>query len=145
MSTSPAITGRCMCGKVTYTTDEGTAPVMTALCHCEDCRRSSGSAFSVNVVVPKTAFHIEGETLKTFATTGTDSGLPRERLFCSNCGSPLVTMITEMPDAAIIKAGTLDEHDWVEPALELWTDSGHAWVQADAERQKLPRGVPAPA
>ena len=136
------LTGHCLCGSVTYRADAD--PIFTALCHCDDCQRSSGSTFSTNVVVPRAALQVEGDTLGTFNTTGTDTGQPRERQFCTRCGSQLFTMLSEMPDVAIIKAGTLDDRSVVAPTMELWKTSGQAWVDAaNGDRQVMERGLPA--
>jgi hypothetical protein len=44
----PALTGRCLCGSVTYRlTGE---PMATVVCHCNHCQRQSGAAFSVNLI-----------------------------------------------------------------------------------------------
>jgi hypothetical protein len=134
----PKISGRCLCGAVSYHADA--EPVATALCHCEDCQRQSGSPFSINVVVPRDAFVVEGET-KAFETIGTESGKPRQRRFCATCGSPLITEIAEMPDVVVIKAGTLDDRSWLEPQLEVWARSKQPWVDGQAARQTLPTGL----
>ena len=47
----PQISGSCLCGAIKYTC-VGPA-VMTAMCHCTNCQKQSGSAFSINVIVPK--------------------------------------------------------------------------------------------
>ena len=45
------IVGGCLCGKVRYASTAD--PVMTAVCHCKDCQKQAGTAFSVIVAVPK--------------------------------------------------------------------------------------------
>ena len=55
------ITGRCLCGAVTYSVDAD--PVVQAACHCADCQRQTGSPFSVIVGVPRAALSVEGNTL----------------------------------------------------------------------------------
>jgi hypothetical protein len=134
----PKISGRCLCGAVSYHADA--EPVATALCHCEDCQRQSGSPFSLNVVVPRDAFVVEGE-MASYETIGTESGKPRQRRFCAGCGSPIVTEISEMPDVVVIKAGTLDDRSWLEPQLEVWSRSKQPWVDGGAGRHSLPTGL----
>ena len=56
---SKALTGGCLCGAVTYACEA--APLATAICHCEDCQRQTGTAFSVLVAVPAEALRIDGE------------------------------------------------------------------------------------
>jgi hypothetical protein len=124
--TSSQITGRCLCGNVTYTV-EGDA-VIHAACHCTDCQRQTGNPFSVVVGVPRDAFSVQGSTLSSYATIGTDHGGETERNFCSACGSPIFSAAAAMPEMVFIKAGTLDDASWVQPSVEVWTGSAQPWA-----------------
>jgi hypothetical protein len=53
-------------------------PLAIAVCHCRNCRRQSGSAFSVNVVVCADAMELTGE-LTTYEDRDTASGAPVTR------------------------------------------------------------------
>ncbi|HEX4109452.1 MAG TPA: GFA family protein [Solirubrobacteraceae bacterium] len=132
--------GQCLCGSLTYTCDAD--PMMTAICHCLDCQRQSGAAYSVNVVVAEDEFHLSGDTAKTYKTTGVESGAERERVFCANCGSPIFTRLHDMPGVLAVKAGTLLDHTEVAPEAELWTKRAHAWLQNDEERGLFETGLP---
>ncbi len=77
--------GSCLCGAVTYGCDA--EPVATAVCHCTECQKQTGSSFSVLVAVPRDALEVKGDTLASFTTVGTDTApgrvpsvLPRLRL-----------------------------------------------------------------
>ncbi len=116
----PAIEGRCLCGSISYTsTDE---PILVGICHCTDCRRQSGTAFSINVGVPAGGLTITG-TPKVYETMGTDRGEPARRHFCGDCGSPIISVLADADDIAFVKGGTLDDPSWIEPELELWEES----------------------
>ncbi|RWA04542.1 hypothetical protein EKO27_g10566 [Xylaria grammica] len=116
-------TGSCMCGDIRYHyTGE---PAVTALCHCVDCQKWTGGAFTSNAVVPRTAFSVtqgmcitHGSTLltvispilgtpKSYDAVGA-SGKINKHFFCSNCGSSLYTELEVMPDVTCVKAGGLD-------------------------------------
>jgi hypothetical protein len=127
-------TGHCLCGAISYRF-EG-EPIVVAICHCDDCQRHSGAAYSVNLVVPRAALEIEG-TPKVNETTGTESGNKRERLFCGDCGSPVFTMLAEQPDIAIVKAGTLDDRSGFAPTVEVWCRNAHEWVSPDPARARF--------
>ncbi len=135
------IKGSCLCGNVTYSSDAD--PIAMANCHCADCQKQTGSAFSTVVVVPKAAFQIEGDTLSSFTTTGDETGKPTARHFCTACGSPVVTYSEAVPDMAIIKAGTLEDASWVEPQIDVWTDSAQPWATEGSERASFPRALSA--
>ena len=49
-------TGGCQCGKIRYEITE--APQLVYTCHCTDCQRITGSAFSLRVALPQAAFRL---------------------------------------------------------------------------------------
>jgi len=132
------LTGRCLCGGVTYSADA--EPVIQAVCHCKDCQRQTANPFSVVVGVPRDAFSVEGDTLASFTTTSTDLGADTQRHFCSACGSPLFTLTAVVPDLVIIKAGSLDDFSWFEPAIEIWTSSAQPWSPHFEQAAQMERG-----
>ncbi|KAI0817071.1 DUF636 domain-containing protein [Xylaria sp. FL0064] len=115
--------GSCMCGAIRYQfTGE---PAVTALCHCVDCQKWTGSAFTSNAVVPRTAFSVtQGTDIASQASQSSQvlpalgtpssydvkgaSGKINKHFFCSTCGSSLYTELEVMPDMTCVKAGGLD-------------------------------------
>lgn len=118
------VTGGCLCGQVRYESDE--EPAIQAICHCPDCQKQSGGAFSVNVLVPTKSITFEGVSLAQYIVPG-DSGTPVTRNFCNNCGSPLSTELDAFGNLAAIKAGTLDDSSWVKPEVQIWCDTAKGW------------------
>jgi hypothetical protein len=114
-------------------------PVFTAVCHCRNCQKQAGTAFSLVVAIPKSALVVTGET-KTFHDTG-DSGQPVERRFCPECGSPIVSEVAVMPEIAFIKSGTLDDTRWLSPTMEVYCASAQAWVGLAGDMQRF-AGMP---
>jgi hypothetical protein len=137
-ATPKGISGRCLCGSVSYRAEA--EPVVQAVCHCTDCQRQSGTAFSVVVGVPRAALTIQGSTLASFITTGEQHATETQRQFCSACGSPIVSFAEGMPDVAFLKAGTLDDASWLEPAVEVWTRSAQPWSPHFEQTTRLERG-----
>ncbi|QRY77818.1 GFA family protein [Pseudomonas sp. PDNC002] len=125
--------GTCLCGSVQYSSSQ--APTMTAVCHCSDCQKQSGSAFSVNVMIPAEGFQVNGLTLASYRVQG-GSGMQVRRFFCSHCGSPLYTEMAAMPGVLAVKAGTLRNSSTVTPNLHVWCASAQPWVAIDPS---LPR------
>jgi hypothetical protein len=119
-----AITGGCLCGQVRYSTEA--APRFQVACHCTNCQRQSGSAFSVNIGIPRAELAITG-TLKTYTDHG-DSGRAVLRSFCPECGSPILSEIALDPGLAIIKAGTLDDRSIIRPQRHIFAGSKQGWV-----------------
>ena len=107
---------------------------------CTDCQRQTGGPFSVIVGVARDALVVEGSTLASFSTVGTDHGGETQRSFCTACGSPLFSIAAVAPELAFIKAGTLDDPSWIEPAVEAWTTSAQPWSPHFEQAARLERG-----
>ncbi len=131
------ITGRCLCGRVKYTY-RGSIGVAN-YCHCEDCRRSTGSAFNIGVRLRVVDFRIISGDPKRFTKRG-DSGRELTRHFCPDCGSPLFTSAPEHPEHIYVKAGTLDDPTIVEPAHQNWVASAVSWSQIGPDLRSFSKG-----
>jgi hypothetical protein len=132
------VTGRCLCGSVTYSSDA--EPVVQAVCHCEDCQRQTGGPFTVVIGVPRDSLTVAGDSLASFKTVGADHGGETERSFCNLCGAPLFSFNPTLPDFALIKAGSLDDASWVQPAFEVWTSSAQPWSPHFENAAQIARG-----
>lgn len=124
------LTGHCLCKAVTYKVDVD-APLVTGYDHCDDCQRQTGSTYCMQIlpfgnivlkftrtkmltqsrlalvaVVPKDKLTINGP-VKTWTGTAA-SGNKVDRLFCSECGSPIAHDPSAAPEIIALKAGTLD-------------------------------------
>ncbi|KAI4849540.1 hypothetical protein E4T44_03287 [Aureobasidium sp. EXF-8845] len=122
--------GSCYCGKITFSY-EG-KPANSAICHCTDCRKISGSAFSTNIIVPTSSFSLTSGTPKKYSATA-DSGRKVTTVFCDNCGSSLWRE-GDMGDAEgilVVRVGALDgreELDQSGPKNELYTCERAKWL-----------------
>jgi hypothetical protein len=93
MATDPPtrVTGGCLCNSITYALTG--PPIVRVLCHCTDCQKFSGSAFSSSLVFMENQISVSDPNshLKFYTNTKTDSGNPVLKGFCSNCGSSVLT------------------------------------------------------
>ena len=119
--TDITLSGRCLCGTVHY---EVTGNVLRFLhCHCERCRRASGTGHASNIILnPASVAWQAGESVirrfklpeaERFATT-----------FCATCGGPLPREFGEM---VVLPAGTLDTMPDLEPQSRIFWDSRAPW------------------
>ena len=128
-----AYQGRCLCGEVSYEVlDE---PQMAGICHCKNCQRQAGSAFSTLWGVARADFQLTGATPKCYVDADTSSGSAVERHFCGDCGSPIYSIVPGSPDTLFLKTGTLDDTGDFEPQFHVWCDSKQHWVD-------IPEGQP---
>jgi hypothetical protein len=130
--------GGCLCGAVRYTVNA--EPALVGICHCRDCQKFTGSAFSFLVAVPLAALEIEGD-LKTFAKPG-DSGQPITRRFCPECGSSIGEEAFTRPGLLLINGGTLDDPGVVTPTLEIYCSRELAWARLDCGTERFDVAAP---
>lgn len=99
-----SITGRCLCGDITYSI---TAEyVFAGNCHCVDCKRASGGGYAPTMFFPDTALSIIGD-VKFYSSPGR-SGKLVHRGFCPICGSQVFGKTDMMPGLTAVRAGSLD-------------------------------------
>jgi hypothetical protein len=115
--------GGCLCGAVRYTCDA--EPIMAGHCHCEDCRRSSGSGHSSHLAVPEAAFVMTGET-KAYVRPSA-SGNPVTRAFCPECGAPVFSKNPAMPGMLFLRASSLDDLEIFKPQMHVWAVRAASW------------------
>ena len=131
------ISGKCLCGSIEYKTDAD--PVFSIICHCDDCQRQTGTAFSMTVGVPKATVVFKNEDKLKEYVGESASGNPVRRKFCQDCGSPIISMIAMAPDMYMIKAGTLDDKSWLKPTHQFWCSTKQPWLELSDELEKHDR------
>src|SRR5207253_2651061 len=88
-------------------------PITMFNCHCRDCQRTSGGAFTPVVYVPAKAFKITKGSPRYYSTPSDMVG-HNKRGFCPECGSRLFGGETEHGQG--ITASSLDEPSLIDPA-----------------------------
>ncbi|MFD1340839.1 GFA family protein [Litorisediminicola beolgyonensis] len=112
-------TGQCLCGAVSFTASD--VPSRAGICHCEQCRRWTGSAL-IGVTVPRAgltwqgAEHIAEHVSSDWAKRG----------FCARCGSTLFFQFTggdpKWAEGTEIPVGLFDDPDGFEIKSEIFID-----------------------
>lgn len=126
------LTGGCRCGACRYTLAvEATPPVYC--CHCLDCQSWSGSAFSEQAVVREEALAVSGPIVDYIYDTR--SGARSHQRVCGVCHTRIFNSNTLRPGLALLRAGTLDGSDTVEPRAHIWVKRKQPWIA-------IPDGVP---
>lgn len=110
--------GKCLCGNVSYQCHSEPKAIFN--CHCEDCRRATGSVFGTNLFVPEAEVEISGE-VSSYSHIS-DSGSTMTKRFCSNCGSLLFGSNSAKPNVVSIRAGTVDQLALIKPQINLFMD-----------------------
>lgn len=117
--------GRCHCGAVRYEVSGN--PQHVALCHCNDCRKSSGAPMVAWAAFTEDQFKlVEGEPV-TFNSSGSAM-----RSFCPKCGTGLYYRNAEyLPGIVDIQSATLDNPDALPPGVHIQVAERLGWM-ADA-------------
>jgi len=113
--------GGCACGRVRYEAD-GT-PYNATICHCTDCRRSSGAPLVAWFSVPTAALRFTAGAPRRFASSAV-----AERGFCPDCGTSLTYQRHDLPEEIDITTASLDDPAQVPPQDHTWARSRLAWV-----------------
>ena len=109
-------TGGCLCGAVRYSVRG--EPVHVGRCHCADCRRESGSAFTIYAHWPVEQFEVRGEIVSY-----------EGRGFCPRCGSRLLDPPEPGDRLVEVRIGTLDDAPFgLKPETEVWVKRREAWI-----------------
>jgi hypothetical protein len=132
-------TGGCLCRKVRYRLDA--EPMAMRLCWCRQCQYFASGNATVNVVFPSDALRVEGE-LRDY-TSLADSGRRMHRRFCPDCGTHLFSEAEERPHLVIVRNGTLDNTQLLQPSATIWTGSAPEWAWID-ESLPMHAGQPPP-
>ena len=134
-----AMTGQCLCGAIQY--EIASAPGMMGVCHCKNCQRQAGSAFSTLAAVPKGELTFTAGEPALYRDSDTESGNEVERYFCGTCGSPIYSALGSQPDAVFLKTGTMDDTSGFAPQFNVWCDTKQNWVELDANLPAIARNT----
>lgn len=112
-------TGSCLCGSVNYKSDSD--PLVIQNCHCDQCRKATGSVYLTNLFIKEENFEITGEVNNY--THLSDAGNNMTKYFCPNCGSQVFGKNSGRPGIITIRAGTVNEKDIIKPIRNLFLKS----------------------
>ena len=121
--------GSCQCGEVRYTL-EG-EPLMTYACHCGDCQKRTGSAFSMGMIYPLAALALAGQLVEWERTSA--DGNTNTRYSCSQCGNIIYGIGGSSPDLIKLQPGPLDDTRDLEVDAHIWMKRAQKWVVLPAE------------
>jgi len=119
--------GGCLCGAVRYKCNA--EPMIAGHCHCDDCRKTSGTGHGSHLGVPQLALDVTGEL--RFYGAPTDSGNTVSRGFCPTCGSAIYSTNSGMAGMVFIRASSLDDPEVFKPQVVVYTKRAASWDKMD--------------
>ncbi|HEX3809067.1 MAG TPA: GFA family protein [Rhizomicrobium sp.] len=134
------IEGGCRCGKIRYRLKADRLPNAYA-CHCHYCQTWSGSAFSVNIVVPEGQIELTGEP-QLYERTSPESGRTSYQRGCATCFTRIFNTNSARPGLAVLRAGSLDNSDTVNVVAHIWTKRKMHGIAIPDGVPNWPEGAP---
>ncbi|KTE31403.1 MULTISPECIES: GFA family protein [unclassified Sphingopyxis] len=116
---------RCHCGDIELTCVG--EPRKISMCHCLECQRRTGSAFSIAVFYQREKVSVERGDPHSFERQSA-SGRPVKFHFCARCGSNLYWLPDRMPHLVGVAAGAFADPDFPMPDQSVWTRDKHGWL-----------------
>ena len=118
--------GSCFCTAVTVT---ASGPLRRpGNCHCGECRRLSGAAFTTWITAPREQVVIgNAEGLTLFAPTAN-----LQRAFCSRCGSHVFTADARLPKVYGFPAGLFEGEAIEAPGEDYFLEDKACWYRPSA-------------
>ena len=123
--TYPA-TGTCQCGKVHYRITQ--PPILTAVCYCTDCQKTSAGALSITMMLKREYFELLRGELAHFDRLA-DSGNTARCYFCPTCSNRIYHENPASNEVIRLKPGTLDDTSIIKPEMQVWMKSAQPWVK----------------
>lgn len=127
--------GSCLCGQVEFSVEGAIGPF--ELCHCNRCRKASGSAYVAALVTESHGFKLikGGDLIRSYDAEIINAPPPYTVYFCSVCGSHLPDPNPQGRNVDI-PAGLLDDEPSISPDKHIFTDHKASWDQLDKQLPK---------
>ena len=126
-------TASCRCGqlKATATGD----PVRVSVCHCLDCQKRTGSAFSAQARWPAEQVDDRRHSRRPGPISPTAAtGSPI--ISAPTAGRPSITVIEGKFDGLVaIPLGAFDDPYFLKPRFSVWEERKHDWVEILGRRR----------
>lgn len=119
----PAYSGRCLCGSITYHISG--SPVIVAQCHCDECRRLSGTGHTIGAMYAAESFFVDGPLGEFKYESSTGSQVTKG--FCKACGSPIFGRNTRIPDYVTVPLGTMDDAGGLKVQVVIFARDRKHW------------------
>lgn len=128
---SQDLSGRCLCGAVTW---RSSGPVLWAgHCHCDSCRRATAAPFTSFFGVPRDGVVWSGARGEYRSSKGAV-----QRSYCAACGTQMSYQYDGWPDETHLYAATMDQPARFRPEAHYHYGEKLDWVQITDDLPKHP-------
>ncbi len=116
------ITGRCLCGAITFTLDA--PPDWAGYCHCESCRRNCSAPVTAFLTGPASGFRWTGAIPASY-----ESSQGARRHFCATCGTPMAFEADHYPGEVHLYIASLDDPGAIRPREHVHHEERLPWFE----------------
>ena len=129
MAVGSAISGRCLCGKVTF--NARMAKSGAGVCHCGMCQRWAAGPF-LGVECARGSLEVSGGNhLGDYKSSAWAS-----RQFCTSCGSALFWR-SRVGGIDVVSAGALDDKSALQLTHEIFIEAKPAYYEFAGTRKRM--------
>lgn len=122
-------TATCRCGQ--FSAACAGEPVRISVCHCLNCQKRSGSAFSAQARWPDAQVTLTGERKAWHHVN--ESGRGATFYFCPECGGTLAYVIEALPGLTAVAIGAFADPNFPPPSFSMYESRKHKWVEITGE------------
>jgi hypothetical protein len=124
--------GHCLCGAIRFrmTAD----PLWVAYCHCQSCRRHTGSVAATFAGFAEQAVSFTEGTPKVF-----ESSPQVWRSFCGRCGSPISYRAARFPGEVHFYVGVMDRPEQYVPQAHVHHGEHIPWFETKDDLVRFER------
>lgn len=120
----------CQCGRLVIRCSG--EPAAVSLCHCLDCQRRTGSAFSIGAFFAREQVTV-AEGSSTRFRRGSHSGSDVTFHFCGVCGSTVWWEPERLASMVGVAVGAFADPDFPAPVQATWDKRRHRWLHLPDE------------
>jgi len=126
-----------VCGAIRY--EVTTKPIMMFNCHCRDCQRTTGSAFTPVVYVPAKPFKITKGSPR-YCSTPSEMAGHNKRGFCPNAVHGF--SVGRLNTARALPLPAWTNPSLFKPKVNMWISDAQPWDHMDPNLPKFEKYPP---
>ncbi len=119
----------CCCGNGIV--EVNSEPVIHGICHCNNCKKRTGSAFGISSYFKKVDFSLRSGKFSCYKIQN-DNGL-QERYFCEKCGTTLFWYVDSFKDFVGVAGGCFIDPVLTMPTFATINENKCHWLLLSAQ------------
>lgn len=121
--------GHCLCGSIAFTVSGN--PLWVAHCHCQSCRRNTGSVAATFIGYHPSQVIFKQDTRQFYA-----SSPDVQRGFCPCCGTPVSYESSRWPEEIHLYLSLMESPEDFQPTSHVHTAEKIPWLTLDPDLPK---------